>query len=86
MAVGGIEGWNNDYCLNPIPDGYEISFHDAEETFREIYYSKDTAVIGIFQYDASTATKVDKETTVCEKVMVRNKHAYYFEDKVSMST
>ena len=54
-------GWNNDYCLNPIPDGYEISFHDAGETFREIYYSKDTAVIGIFQYDASTATKVDNE-------------------------
>ena len=43
-------------------------------------------MIGIFQYDASTATKVDNETTVCEKVMVRNKHAYYFEDKVSMST
>ena len=45
MAVGGIEGWNNDYCLNPIPDGYEISFHDAGETFREIYYSNDTAVL-----------------------------------------
>ncbi len=79
--VWQIEEWDNYYCLNSIPDGYEMIYCEERENSKQVYYSNDIGTIALFQYDAGTNSNFDNDTTGYEKVTVRNLDAYYFAGK-----
>ncbi len=80
-----FEKWDNYYCLSLIPDGYEVSYCEERGTNRQIYYSNNSGLIAVFQYDAGASANIDNETVQYEKLTVRNLDAYYFEDHVNLS-